>query len=163
MTVLPSGGRSCREGEASSCNVNPEEIKIIIIEKEENSALVAATNQDTQKCEQEGLYHMNSQINQTWIELWQKRTIFISWIVNWVCFHFIFEMRGWCLAFHFIVLAGGILTGNTDSKQVAADWRAPPHTHVTDTHPRKHIWYHRIGHIPLFQCHERQYPILLRV
>lgn len=65
MTVLPSGGRSCREGEASSCNVNPEEIKIIIIIKEKNSALVAATNQDTQKCEQEGLYHMNSQINQT--------------------------------------------------------------------------------------------------
>lgn len=33
MTVLPSGGRSCREGEASTYSVNPEKIKIVIIIK----------------------------------------------------------------------------------------------------------------------------------
>lgn len=58
MTVLPSGGRSCREGEASTYNVKPEGKRRNKKRKnggENQPHCMHAPNQDMQKCEQEWL------------------------------------------------------------------------------------------------------------
>lgn len=163
MTVLPSGGRSCREGEASSCNVNPEEIKIIMIKKRIKLSLSSCNKP---RCS----------------EVWARRVITHEFSnkpnVNWIMaeennFHLLncklglFPVHIWNarlqLGFSFYFL----IWGDSDRKyclEVSLSWlKSSTTTRVTDTHPLKHIWYHCIGQILLFQCHEPQYLILLHI
>lgn len=115
MTVLPSGGRSCREGEASTCNVNPE--KIIIIRNTHPKLSLSGCNKPRYSevwARSVRIQEFSKKPNVNWIMAEENNLHLVN------CKLGLFPVSIWdgrlMLGFSFYCLAGGILTENTDLK-----------------------------------------------